>query len=87
MTLYAAGEITAWGYNYYGQCNVPEPNTDFKVIVAGAYHSLALKGCLYNLAGDLNDDCKVDMLDFATMANNWLVDCFEDSSNPACVHK
>jgi hypothetical protein len=43
--------------------------------------------CEYALAGDLNDDCKVDLNDFAIMASNWLVDCFEEPSNPACVHK
>jgi hypothetical protein len=43
--------------------------------------------CQYNLAGDLNDDCKVDMLDFAIVANNWLVDCYTDSNNTACIHK
>jgi hypothetical protein len=43
--------------------------------------------CQYNLEGDLNDDCKVDMLDFAIVADNWLVDCYTDPNNPACIHK
>ncbi len=38
--------ITAWGYNYYEQCNVPQPNYDFNdcnSIAGGYYHSLGLK--------------------------------------------
>ena len=31
--------------------------------------------CQDELIGDLNDDCRVDLLDFAIMAENWLNDC------------
>jgi len=77
------GSIVAWGSN----SDVPSPNTGFIAIAAGDRHSLGLKGCLYNLAGDLNDDCKVDFRDFAIMADNWLIDCNTDPSNPVCVPK
>lgn len=43
--------------------------------------------CEYELAGDINNDCKVDFLDFAAMANNWLVDCGLMPDNPACIPK
>jgi len=43
--------------------------------------------CEYALAGDLNNDCKVDLNDFAIMASNWLIDCTTNPGNPACVHK
>jgi len=43
--------------------------------------------CEYELAGDLNKDCKVDFNDFATMANNWLIDCGVTPYNPACIPK
>jgi hypothetical protein len=43
--------------------------------------------CEFNLPGDLNDDCKVDAADFATMAKTWLVDCNSEPSNPVCVPK
>ena len=43
VPVYAAGEIVAWGYNYDGECNVPEPNMGFKAVAAGMYHSLGLK--------------------------------------------
>ena len=43
VPLYAVGEITAWGNNSYGQCNVPEPNINFAAIDTGSYHSLGLK--------------------------------------------
>ncbi len=32
----------AWGNGYYGQCDIPEPNTDFVAVAAGRYHSLGL---------------------------------------------
>ena len=58
---FAAGEsVFAWGYNFNGECNVPEPNTDFNAISAGCYHSLGLKqdGSIvawgYNQHGECN---------------------------------
>jgi probable HAF family extracellular repeat protein len=56
----------------------------------GEYHAFLLvpqPPCLYRLAGDLNDDCKVDFADFAVMAANWLVDCGAVPTDPACVPK
>jgi len=41
--------------------------------------------CPYELAGDLNGDCQVDNLDFALMAENWMVNCIHDPGNPACI--
>ena len=29
------GSIVAWGWNDYGQCNVPTPNTNFVALAAG----------------------------------------------------
>jgi hypothetical protein len=43
--------------------------------------------CMFVLAGDINNDCKVDFYDFAELAQNWLIDCQADPSNPACVPK
>jgi hypothetical protein len=43
--------------------------------------------CDYTLAGDMNDDCKVDLEDLAAVAANWLINCFDEPENPACVHK
>ena len=95
------GSIVAWGE--ISNSSVPEPNTGFMAIAAGRYHSIGLKGCLYNLDGDLYEDCRVnfydlaimgdrwladyDMYDLETLASDWLIDCFEDPSNPACVYK
>jgi len=53
----------------------------------GESHAFLLVPCRYKIAGDLNDDCKVDFADFALMAPNWLVDCREDPTNPACIPK
>ena len=72
---------------------------DVEVLVIGV---LGLKKeCLYVLAGDLNDDCRVgfydceviadnwltdvDFSDFAIMAGNWLIDCDTEPYNAACV--
>lgn len=41
--------------------------------------------CSFELAGDLNEDCRVDFTDFALMAANWLTDCLLDPTDPACV--
>ena len=43
LGLKADGSIVAWGYNAYGQCNVPAPNSGFVAIAAGGSHSLGLK--------------------------------------------
>jgi hypothetical protein len=43
--------------------------------------------CAYKLIGDLNDDCKVDLKDFAEMASNWLIDCNATPENISCVAK
>jgi len=37
------GNIIAWGWNFYGQCNVPEPNSDFIAICSDWNHNLGLK--------------------------------------------
>jgi len=48
---------------------------------------LTMQTCQYAVAGDLNNDCTVDFLDFAIMADNWLTDCYVDPDDPACVPK
>ena len=39
----AEGSIVAWGWNEFGQTNVPSPNTGFVAVAAGYLHSLGLK--------------------------------------------
>ncbi len=41
--------------------------------------------CGFTLSGDLNGDCRVDLDDFAILAENWLIDCTSDPNNPQCV--
>jgi len=38
-----AGTPLAWGYNAYGQSDIPSGLTDVVDVAAGTYHSLALK--------------------------------------------
>ena len=42
----------AWGYNGYGECNVPAPNSGFVAIAAGGSQSLGLRA----FYGDMNCD-------------------------------
>lgn len=41
--------------------------------------------CHFQLAGDANRDCKIDIVDFAIMAQGWLVDCDATPGDPLCV--
>ena len=87
LALKSDGSIIGWGLNTSSQATPPAGN-DFVAIAAGEGHSLAIrKSCEFELAGDLNDDCKVDFTDFEILAANWLIDCNLDPSNPACVPK
>lgn len=44
--------------------------------------------CHYKLAGDLDDNCKVDLFDIALLVANWLTDCeLTPGDDPACVLK
>jgi len=53
----------------------------------GAVWVLFLYDCLYDLEGDMNNDCKVDFLDFSMIASNWLIDCDLTPDDPACIPK
>jgi len=73
LALKSDGSIVGWGNNWYGQASTPDGN-DFVAIAAGEWHSLALKVvvCVNPPRSDLNGDCKVDFLDLAIMAGEWL---------------
>ena len=43
--------------------------------------------CPFALAGDLNNDCKVNFLDFVIIAQNWLTDCNKLPLDAACMPK
>ena len=43
LALKQDGSLVAFGQNFYGQCNIPSPNSGFIAIAAGLYHSLGLK--------------------------------------------
>lgn len=85
LALKADGSIVGWGDNEFGQATPPAGN-DFIAIAAGGAKSLAIRGvCTYSLAGDVNKGCRVNLVDFAALADNWLVNCYTDPDNPACV--
>ena len=41
--------------------------------------------CTYELEGDEDGDCRVTLNDLALMLANWLVDCIDDPTDPACI--
>ncbi len=87
LALKSDGSIVSWPDDYIGWAAPPAGN-DFAAISAGYNHSLVMRRhCQYVLAGDLNDDCRVDISDFALMAANWLIDCDMNPADPACVPK
>lgn len=77
----------AWGSSDFGLDTAPT-ETDFVEIAAGELHDLALRRhCRYLLAGDLDNDCTVNLADVAKMASNWLVNCYHTPNNAACIPK
>ncbi len=88
LALKKDGSIVSWSTDYLSQATPPDGN-DFIAVATGHHLSLAIRKepCLYQLVGDLNDDCRVDYLDDAIMAENWLIDCNLDPENPACIPK
>ena len=86
LALKSDGSIVGWGHNSYGEATPPAGN-NFIAIAAGHDFSLALCVCPFSLAGDLNNDCRIDLADFAILADSWLVDCYANPRNPACVPK
>jgi len=60
----------------------------FKVVLLVAFvltGTSPASDCLYDLVGDLNKDCRVDLLDIALITQNWLVDCNQAPQDAACV--
>jgi len=41
--------------------------------------------CHFQLVGDINGDCKINIADFVTMAQGWLVDCDATPGDPLCI--
>lgn len=41
--------------------------------------------CHYELPGDNNGDCRTDILDFALLAQGWLIDCQNTPGSPECI--
>ena len=101
--------LVAWGVDHgnsflydYGQVTDTPTGNDFVAIAAGDFNSLAVKlNCLFQLQGDFDDNCRVNLSDFQTLASawlstytlpdlqsmtaNWLTDCRLTPSDPACI--
>ncbi|MHC4782610.1 MAG: hypothetical protein ACYTE0_06085, partial [Planctomycetota bacterium] len=42
-------------------------------------------GCPYDIVGDVDNNCLVNLVDVSMMAANWLIDCINDPADPACI--
>lgn len=51
------------------------------------YVSYKTEFCGYFLEGDINGDCRVNLFDLASLANNWLVNCNSSPVNDECMPK
>ena len=68
---------------YSWRVDVTDPSVGGPGTTEGNVWLFAVSDC-YNidLVGDLDENCKVNLADFAKLAANWLIDCIND---PACV--
>ncbi|VAX41242.1 hypothetical protein MNBD_PLANCTO03-497, partial [hydrothermal vent metagenome] len=64
------GSIEAWGWNQYGQLDVPAPNTGFVAVAGGYWHSLGLRA-EESCPADLNGDGVVNTQDFLAFLGAW----------------
>ena len=79
LAIKSDGSIVGWGRDDSGEAT-PPPENNFIAIAAGRYHSLAIRYiCSDPPAGDLDNDCRVDMIDFTILGNAWMSE-FGDSN-------
>jgi len=57
----------------------------FILTILYATVSASGEDCHFQLAGDINGDCKINFADFSIMAQGWLVDCVATPGDPLCI--
>lgn len=82
-----AGSNVSYLFPEVGEYQVELTVTDDASRSNAKTHSLLVTHGSYTILGDLNNDSKVDFGDFAIMAENWMIDCVQAPTNPACTPK
>ncbi len=78
-----------YGWDFVGE--TANGTEDIWKIEAGNYPQLVWEQplpeppCEYVLLGDVNNDCRFNLIDLASMSANWLVDCRTNPTHPGCV--
>ena len=78
------GVVTAWGYNYYGECNIPDSAKSGVSAIAGGWsHTIALRRPV-----DTNNNNHLDSCEIADNAaldhnNNGVLDSYDCAQNLA----
>ncbi len=67
-------------------------NSKISLFILSAFFHLLIflpvsAACSYRIIGDLNNDCRIDMQDYAIIAMNWMVDCNVNPLDTACIPK
>jgi hypothetical protein len=75
---YADIHLNQAGYNEQGRLGVVAYLTNDIPNLLSNDHTT----CDYQIAGDVNTDCEVDLEDLMVLAANWLVGCMQEPDNP-----
>ena len=82
FSVASAGDVNKDGY-----ADILIGAPDYLTARIGRAYLVLSDECAYRLAGDVNDDCRFDLVDFAISSANWLTNCDDTPTHPGCVLK